>query len=89
MPVAPVRTVSEALNDSHTAARGLVVEIDHPRFGLIRTLASPVRVGDISDYTYRRAPQRNEHEREILQGLLSYTDRQISSVEDRGAFGAG
>jgi crotonobetainyl-CoA:carnitine CoA-transferase CaiB-like acyl-CoA transferase len=89
VPVAPVRTVSEALDDPHTTARGLVVEIEHPRFGVIRSLASPVRVGDISGYTYRRAPYRNEHEKELLQGLLGYSDREIGALEGRGAFGAG
>jgi len=44
VPCDPVNSVSEALHDPHTAARELVVTTDHPRFGTVSTMASPVRV---------------------------------------------
>ena len=59
IPCGPINDVGAALADEHTAARNLVVTTDHPRYGEVRQLASPVRVGDETP-TYRRAPQRNE-----------------------------
>ncbi len=45
VPCSPVNTVADALRDEQTAARGMVVDTEHPRFGAVRQLRSPVRVG--------------------------------------------
>ncbi len=45
VPCGEVRAVPDALADPHTVARGLVVETEHPRFGTVRQVASPVRAG--------------------------------------------
>ena len=87
VPVAPVLTVSEALNDAHTKARGLLVETDHPRFGIVRSTASPVRVGSQGDVEYRRAPRRHEHAVEVLEDLLEYDRDRVADLGLAGAFG--
>ena len=46
IPCGPINDVAAALREEHTVARGLIVETEHPRFGTVRQLASPVRVGD-------------------------------------------
>lgn len=86
IPCGPVNDVRQALEEEHTRARGLVVSTDHPRYGTLHQLASPVRVGS-EDVTYRRAPQRGEHTREIVTDLLGYTAEHIASLEASGAFG--
>lgn len=87
VPTGPVRDVEAALADPHTLARELIVETDHERFGSVRSLASPVRVGEPSDVDYRRAPSRDEHGSEILGDLLGYDTTSIHSLRQRGAFG--
>jgi crotonobetainyl-CoA:carnitine CoA-transferase CaiB-like acyl-CoA transferase len=87
VPVAPINSVADALADDHTRARGLVVETDHPRFGSLRTLASPVRVGDPAALTYRRGPARHEDADRILREVAGYDDRQIRDLTSAGAFG--
>jgi crotonobetainyl-CoA:carnitine CoA-transferase CaiB-like acyl-CoA transferase len=59
IPCGPVNDVAAALRDPHTLARGLVVETEHPHWGTVRQVASPVRVGDTAP-AYRRAPRRGE-----------------------------
>ncbi|MFI6321991.1 CaiB/BaiF CoA transferase family protein [Nonomuraea sp. NPDC050556] len=86
IPCGPVNDVRQALEEEHTRARGLVVSTDHPRYGTLRQLASPVRVGS-EDVAYRRAPLRGEHTEEIVTGLLGYTAEHIASLEAAGAFG--
>jgi crotonobetainyl-CoA:carnitine CoA-transferase CaiB-like acyl-CoA transferase len=71
VPSGPVNSVPEALADEHTIARDLVVETEHPRFGTVRQVRSPVRVGDERP-TYRRAPQRNEDVDYVLREVLGY-----------------
>jgi len=46
VPVGPVNDLRAALQDPQVAARGLVETRAHARRGSVRTLASPVRVGD-------------------------------------------
>lgn len=87
VPVGPIQGIPEAVTHSHTAARELIVETSHEVFGTVRSLASPVRVGDPGDITYRRSPKRNEHADEILRSRLGYDDALISRLREGGAFG--
>jgi crotonobetainyl-CoA:carnitine CoA-transferase CaiB-like acyl-CoA transferase len=86
VPCGPVNTVEEAFLDPQTAARGLIVESEHPHFGTVRGVGSPVRVGEMTP-PVRRAPRRNEHAGEILHGLLRYDDEKIGELTTAGAFG--
>jgi crotonobetainyl-CoA:carnitine CoA-transferase CaiB-like acyl-CoA transferase len=79
VPCGPVNTVSQALADDHTIARGMVVETEHPVFGTVRQVRSPVRVGaPVTDY--RRAPQRNEDAEYIYSEMLGYGAEQIERL---------
>ena len=87
VPSAPVLSVPESLIAQQTEDRGLIVETDHPRFGRVRQLASPVRVGDPTQVDYRRAPFRGEDTEQILTDLLRYERDHIDSLTEAGAFG--
>jgi crotonobetainyl-CoA:carnitine CoA-transferase CaiB-like acyl-CoA transferase len=87
VPCGPVHSAVEALGDPHTQARGLVVETEHPRFGRVRQLASPVRVG-ATPPPQRRAPFRHEDAEAILAGLLGYDHDRIAALGAQAAFGA-
>lgn len=87
VPTGPVQDVAAAMEEPHTLARGLIVETDHHRFGNVKSLASPVRVGPAENLTYRRAPTRNEHADDILGSLLGYDEGQIERLKKEGAFG--
>ncbi|MET7962691.1 CaiB/BaiF CoA transferase family protein [Micromonospora zamorensis] len=86
IPCAPINDVGAALVDEHTAARNLVVTTDHPRYGEVRQLASPVRVGDETP-TYRRAPQRNEDLALVTEEILGLDAQQVVALRAAGAFG--
>ncbi|HVB46716.1 MAG TPA: CoA transferase [Streptosporangiaceae bacterium] len=87
IPCGPVNDVARALVEEQTAARGLIVETDHPRFGRLLQLASPVRVGPDTP-GYRRAPARNADHDRILRELLGYSQEMISACDAAGAFGS-
>jgi crotonobetainyl-CoA:carnitine CoA-transferase CaiB-like acyl-CoA transferase len=86
VPCGPVNSVQDALSDTQTVARGMVVETAHPRFGTVRQVRSPVRVGD-DGTSYRRAPARHEDAGHLLHDLLGYDDRRIDELSLDGAFG--
>ena len=86
VPCAPVNEVADALRDPQAVARGAVVEVEHPRFGVVRQLGSPLRV-DGASRTYRRAPTRDEHREDVLRRVCGYDDETIRERAAAGAFG--
>jgi crotonobetainyl-CoA:carnitine CoA-transferase CaiB-like acyl-CoA transferase len=86
VPCGPVNDVAGALVDPQTGARRMVVETSHPRFGTVRQVASPVRVGD-EPPAYNRAPLLDEDHEAILRGLLGYPPALVDELRDGGAFG--
>jgi crotonobetainyl-CoA:carnitine CoA-transferase CaiB-like acyl-CoA transferase len=86
VPAGEVKSVAEALQDPQVRARGLVVQADHPVYGRVKTLASPVRVG--GEFAVpTRAPRRGEHTDSILAGLLHMDQAEIDQACREGAFG--
>jgi crotonobetainyl-CoA:carnitine CoA-transferase CaiB-like acyl-CoA transferase len=86
IPSGPIHTGAEALADPHPQARGLVIETEHPGLGRVRSVASPVRVGQ-QPPGYQRAPLRGEHGEALLRDLLGYDEARIKELERAAAFG--
>jgi crotonobetainyl-CoA:carnitine CoA-transferase CaiB-like acyl-CoA transferase len=86
VPCGPVRSLPEALEDPHTIARGLIIETDHPRLGIIRQVGSSVRVGDGPSH-HRAGPSRNEAADYALRSILGYDEARIADLTRSGAFG--
>jgi crotonobetainyl-CoA:carnitine CoA-transferase CaiB-like acyl-CoA transferase len=86
VPSAPVNDVPAALRDPQVEARGDVVELEHPRFGALREIASPLRVGD-EPMPLRRAPFRGEHTEEVLVEICGYARAQVRRLAQAGVFG--
>jgi crotonobetainyl-CoA:carnitine CoA-transferase CaiB-like acyl-CoA transferase len=47
VPVAPVYTVAEALEDAQVQAREMVIEVEHPVFGRLREVGCPIKIGGV------------------------------------------
>ncbi|MEV4380213.1 CoA transferase [Streptosporangium sp. NPDC049644] len=86
IPCAPINDVAAALAEEHTRARGLRVTTEHPRFGTVEQVASPVRVGS-EPPTYRRAPLRNEDFDLVVRDIVGYDEATIDELTAQGAFG--
>jgi crotonobetainyl-CoA:carnitine CoA-transferase CaiB-like acyl-CoA transferase len=86
VPSGQVQTVADALREPQVTARGGIVDCEHPRWGTVRQVASPLRLAGRAA-TVQRAPRRNEHAQEILTGLLGYSADAVAGLEGHGAFG--
>lgn len=89
IPCAPINDVAAALTDPHAVERELIAHTEHARFGTVRSLRSPVRVGPPGADTgeLRRAPEMGEHTESVLREL-GYDDERIGRLRKAGAFGA-
>jgi crotonobetainyl-CoA:carnitine CoA-transferase CaiB-like acyl-CoA transferase len=79
VPCGPVNTLAEALEEPQALARDMIVTTEHPRFGDVRQVGSPVNVG-ARRIEHRRAPLRNEDAHDILSLLLGYDDEAIEGL---------
>lgn len=85
VPCAPVNDVAQALTEEHTIARDLIITTEHPRFGTVRQVSSPVRVGD-PPTTHRRAPGLGQDTGDVLRTILGYDDADLARLSADGAF---
>jgi crotonobetainyl-CoA:carnitine CoA-transferase CaiB-like acyl-CoA transferase len=86
VPCAPVNDVRQALADPQVLARDMIVEVEHPDFGTLREVRSPVRTeGEIRHPA--RAPRLGEHTDQILREVLSYSDSTIARLRATGVIG--
>jgi crotonobetainyl-CoA:carnitine CoA-transferase CaiB-like acyl-CoA transferase len=86
VPCAPVNDVRQALADPQVLARDMIVEVEHPEFGTLREVRSPVRTeGEIRQP--RRAPRLGEHTDSILRDVLGYGDGTIARLRSTGVIG--
>jgi crotonobetainyl-CoA:carnitine CoA-transferase CaiB-like acyl-CoA transferase len=80
IPAAKINGVSEALNDIQATARGLIVQLEHPTLGIVKTIANPMRLSD-TPVSYRLAPPfLGEHTKQILQDL-GYTAQETEALQ--------
>jgi crotonobetainyl-CoA:carnitine CoA-transferase CaiB-like acyl-CoA transferase len=86
VPCARVNDVESALADMQTVDRGDVVEIDHPRFGVVRQVASPLRI-EGEPPPLRRAPFRGEHTAEVLRRVGALSADEVRELGESGVFG--
>ena len=86
VPCAPVNTIAQALEDEQVRARGMIVEVEHPDFGVLREVASPVRsAGTVASPA--PAPRLGQHTEEILRELLRYAPARIAALRASGVLG--
>jgi crotonobetainyl-CoA:carnitine CoA-transferase CaiB-like acyl-CoA transferase len=84
IPAAAIHTVPEALTDAQTVARGLIVELEHPVLGAVRSIANPIRLSS-TPVSYRLPPPfLGEHSMQILSEL-SYSPEEIEMAQQEFA----
>lgn len=83
IPSGKINTTQEALSDPHVLERGIIVELQHPALGLLKSIATPVHMSD-TPLSYRlHPPQLGEHTDEVLREL-HYEDEQIATFRNQG-----
>lgn len=87
VPVAPVNSVSEALEDPQATARDLFIRFPHERYGEVGVVRSPLRFAP-SPRPSRAAPRLGESTDEVLRAVVGADDATIDRWRRAGAFAA-
>jgi CoA:oxalate CoA-transferase len=87
-PMGIIKDVKELLDDPHLRARNMIVDIDHPKLGQVKTYNVPIRFQDVSVGVEPGAnphdPDLGEHSKEVLKTFLGKTDTDIDSLREEG-----
>ena len=83
IPCGRINTVAAALSDPHVIERGMIVELEHPALGWVKSLATPVHLSDTPLVYHRHPPALGEHSDEVLSEL-GYSREKIRQLRQRG-----
>jgi crotonobetainyl-CoA:carnitine CoA-transferase CaiB-like acyl-CoA transferase len=66
IPAGPVMNHAELFADPQTAARDMVIPVDHPAAGKTRVLGTPIKLSGTPGGVRRPAPRHGEHTAQVL-----------------------
>ena len=83
IPAGPINFPDETLADAQLLARGMIVELEHPLAGLVRSIGNPVHLSE-TPVAYRLPPPLlGEHNGEVLLAL-GYDAGQVKGLRKQG-----
>ena len=83
VPGGPVYSYAQILDDPHIKARNMVVEIDHPKIGRMKSLGIPVKSSGELAAIRMPAPWLGQHTAETVRSL-DYKDADIAALFAEG-----
>ena len=87
VPAGAVLNGRELLNDPNLRERGFYRAVVHPVGGLQQQRSWPFRLSETPAEIRAPAPCLGEHSREVLAGLLDYSEDEIDRLEAAGVIG--
>jgi crotonobetainyl-CoA:carnitine CoA-transferase CaiB-like acyl-CoA transferase len=80
---APVNSVDDLPDDPQVRANDYIVDVEHPRFGTMAVLGSPVRLSETPARLRAPAPELGQHTDEVLAEILGYSAARIADLRRR------
>lgn len=81
---APVRTLHEVLADPHLRARGMLHDIDHPEYGKLVVMNSPIHYGGVKQPDYQASGEMGADIDAIFGDELKMTKAEIEDLRKAG-----
>lgn len=87
VPAAPVRTLEEVLEDQGMHERGMLRWVDHPEVGRVVLPSTPLRIEGAPPPDFSPSPFLNQHEGDVLGGMLGLAEADREALRKAGALG--
>lgn len=82
IPAGLVRTLDEVASAPEVLAENIILTMDHSLGGKIQLIGNPIKTEDALEEDYTPPPTLGQHTREVLMGLLGYTDDKIGRMKE-------
>ncbi|MBP8294976.1 MAG: CoA transferase [Burkholderiales bacterium] len=84
VPCGPINTIDQVFDDPQVQARGMRLDLPHPRAGTLPSIANPVRFAG-APIAYKHAPPPlGEHTDEVLEQVLGIDIEARAALRTRG-----
>jgi crotonobetainyl-CoA:carnitine CoA-transferase CaiB-like acyl-CoA transferase len=88
VPCAPVLSIAETVKEPHLRERGTVRTVTDPKFGEVDLPGMPLRFSDYPHNIPLETAHLGEHNSDVLNGMLGYSDEKIQDLYDTGVLHA-
>jgi len=87
VPCAPINTLDRLFADPQVAARNMVVEIEHPKVGRLRSIGNPVKTPPMPEGPFEPPPLHGQHTDQVLRDILGYSAERIAQLRENRVIG--
>ena len=84
VPMGAINTLDAVIEHPQVAARGVLVDSEHPVAGSIKMVGPPVRLSDTPGAVRSPAPLLGEHTEQILRTKLGLREEEIGELRRKG-----
>lgn len=84
VPGGPIHTIDAVFDDPQVLARNMVVDVEHPELGAVRTLANPIKYSATSLEYSKAPPCLGEDTGFVLRTVLGKSNAEIEQLRDEG-----
>jgi CoA:oxalate CoA-transferase len=85
IPMGAINTIDTIVEHPQVAARGMIVETDHPVAGKVKMVGVPVKLSETPGAIREPAPLLGQHTDEVLRAWLGLDDHEIADLRKDGA----
>lgn len=86
VPAGRINTIDQALTDDHLLERGMIVELEHPVLGLVKSLATPIHMSETA-LTYRYHPPSLGEHTDAVMAELGFDQNNIDQLRQQRIVG--
>ncbi len=87
VPFGATNNLAEVVDHPQVKARGVLVEMEHPRAGSVKMVGVPMRLSKTPGSVRTASPGIGEHNDEVLKEVLGLTQARIDALRKDGVFG--
>jgi crotonobetainyl-CoA:carnitine CoA-transferase CaiB-like acyl-CoA transferase len=80
VPAAPIQTVDQVVSNPQVLLREMVVDLEHPKLGPLRTLGTPIKATGAPPFQPLAPPALGEHTDAVLRDLLGFSIERIEGL---------
>jgi formyl-CoA transferase len=82
VPISPIYSIRDILEDEHYKHRENIIEVKHPRLGKVKMPGIVPKFSETPGEVRNIGPDLGEHNQEILGQLLGYSEEEISRLRE-------